>query len=72
MTRTRLILSKILYNSPDMLFHFSMFPKELIKEYIYGVRLSGYRKEEIQKRIDMVKLYFFDEKKFIRGVSWKI
>lgn len=68
--KTKLLLSKILYNGNDFLYYFSFFPREMLREYIYNKKVGGYREKEIRKRIDMVKVYFFGEDIYIKGLTW--
>lgn len=68
--KTKLLLSKILYNGNDFLYYFSFFPREMLREYVYDKKVGGYREKEIRKRIDMVKVYFFGEDIYIKGLTW--
>ncbi len=70
MQKTKLLLSKILYNGNDFLYYFSFFPREMLREYIYNKKVGGYREKEVRKRIDMVKVYFFGEDIYIKGLTW--
>ena len=70
MELTKLVLSKILYNSRDLLFHLDRFPKEMVKDYIDNFRIGPYRKKEMEKRIAIIRIGLFDEKIEYKGLTW--
>lgn len=67
----RFIFHKILQNSSNLLKDLSYFDRNDLKKLLYEYKVPNFNRAYLQKRLDIAKNYFFDEKVHIKELAWK-
>ena len=70
--KNKYLFQKILFNSSDRIFALMIFDKKDLKKLLNDYEfLSSFRKNEIEKRLKLLRNIFFNEKITIPELEWK-